>query len=183
LFRDGNKAVANHVEDGRTLRLFLADGLVEGTNTKKQRYVGASRLDAELPYFYEEAPDRNGDLRTVIVFRLIPDGDTDIRDSDRSATGEPVPVPLADLVDVETHTTSTYEQSGSQPATAVRAESELVARYCESDSAQGHAFKRWKIIPPGELRPLFTDPYDQEANELIEAKVSTHLRRRRQANR
>jgi hypothetical protein len=170
LFRDGNKAVANHVEDGRTLRLFLADGLVEGTNTKSQRYVGPFRLDAELPFFYEEAPDRNGDLRTVIVFRLVPDGDTDIRSSDRSATGDPVAVTQANLVDVETHATPTYEQSGSQPVTAVRAESELVARYRKAAAAQGHTFKRWKIVPPGELRPLFTDPYDQSANELIEAK-------------
>jgi 5-methylcytosine-specific restriction protein A len=181
LFRDGNKAVLNHDSNGRTLRLFVADGLIEGSGTKRQRYVGAFRLDTEHRYFYEQAPDRNGDMRTVIVFRLVPEGEVDIRRSDRSATGEPSSVGRAVLVDVEAHEAGTYDQSGSQPATAVRAESELVERYLRSIGTRGHTFKRWKIVPPGEIRPLYTDPYDEASGELIEAKGTATRRAIREA--
>jgi hypothetical protein len=170
LFRQGNKAVAKHERDGKTLRLFVADGVVEGSNTKNQRYIGAFRLDPNQPHLTEEAPDRNGDIRTVMVFRLTPIGEVDARESDRSRTGEPSGDPQVSLVDVEAHETPTYQQAGGQPTTATRVESELVARYKDHQAAEGHTLQRWKIVPPGEIRPLFTDLYDAQANELVEAK-------------
>jgi 5-methylcytosine-specific restriction protein A len=170
LFRDGNKAVANHEQDGRTLRLFVADGVVEGSNTKNHRYIGAFRIDPLQPHLIEEAPDRNGDIRTVIVFRLLPVTDAYVRESDRSQTGEPSGLPQATLVDAEAHETPTYEQAGGQPTTAIRVESELVARYKDHQAGEGQTLRRWKIVPPGEVRPLFTDLYDTHANELLEAK-------------
>jgi 5-methylcytosine-specific restriction protein A len=170
LFREGNKAVANHQQDGRTLRLYKADGVVQGTNTKNQRYIGAFAVDTHRPPYEEEAPDRNGDLRTVIVFRLLPLGDVDIRESDRSPAGEPSSVAQSTIVPIESHDAATFEQPGSEPRTAARVESDLVTRYAEYRARQGTTLIRWRIIPPGELRPLFTDLYDEQANELIEAK-------------
>jgi 5-methylcytosine-specific restriction protein A len=173
LFRDGNKALAHHAEDGRALRLFIADGIVEGTNTKKQRYIGAFQVDPYYPHRQEEAPDRNGDPRTVIVFRLIPAGDVEVRDSDRSSTGEPSDSAHASLVDIESHEASTFEQPGTQPLTAIRVESDLVSRYTVREAAEGRTLKRWRIMPPGELRPIFTDLYDPQSCELVEAKGTT----------
>ncbi|MFF3543747.1 SAV_2336 N-terminal domain-related protein [Streptomyces platensis] len=74
-----NKAILQHAERGRALRIFMADGKVPGSGTKYQRYVGEFTLDATRPYITRQAPDDNGELRNVIVFRLRPSGDV-VRD-------------------------------------------------------------------------------------------------------
>ncbi|MFE3768052.1 hypothetical protein [Streptomyces sp. NPDC059122] len=74
-----NKAILQHAERGRALRVFMADGKVPGSGTKYQRYVGEFTLDATLPYITRQAPDDGGNLRDVIVFRLRPSGDV-VRD-------------------------------------------------------------------------------------------------------
>lgn len=64
---DGNKAIANHKADGRSLRLFVADGVIEGSRAKNQRYVGEFEIDEELPYYMAEAPDKaNLETRSVL---------------------------------------------------------------------------------------------------------------------
>lgn len=67
----GNKAIADHVASGRTLRLFLTLPNSQGPGGKKQRYAGAFAVDSAEPYTYERAPDNEGELRKVIVFRLL----------------------------------------------------------------------------------------------------------------
>jgi hypothetical protein len=65
----GNKAIKNHIEDGRTLRLFegIAGEVV---------YVGEFKLGATDPYYEDSAPPSGGGpLRSVIVFRLDPVGE------------------------------------------------------------------------------------------------------------
>ncbi|MFF4197862.1 hypothetical protein [Nonomuraea sp. NPDC001831] len=88
--RDGNLSIAEHRAQQRVLRVFIADGVVPGTNTKTHRYIGSFELDRERPYFHEEAPDENGEMRTVYVFRLIPIGEVLRRDSDKSLNATPV---------------------------------------------------------------------------------------------
>ncbi|WP_267883226.1 SAV_2336 N-terminal domain-related protein [Streptomyces sp. NRRL S-1868] len=70
-----NKAILHHAENGRALRVFMADGKVRGSATKYQRYIGEFALDQRVPYITRRAPDDNGELRNVIVFRLRPIGD------------------------------------------------------------------------------------------------------------
>ncbi|MER5896961.1 hypothetical protein [Streptomyces sp. NPDC001876] len=62
----GNKAILEHRETGKRLRLFNgARGTV--------RYLGEWTLDAEEPYTKAEAPPSGGgDLRSVILFHLVP---------------------------------------------------------------------------------------------------------------
>ncbi|MEV6765263.1 P-loop NTPase fold protein [Streptomyces sp. NPDC051105] len=78
----GNRAILNHVEAGRSLRVFTATGRVPGSQTKLHRYVGEFKVDVDQPYVLRQMPDSNGDLRKVIVFRLRPAGivDRDGRD-------------------------------------------------------------------------------------------------------
>ncbi|MEU2423080.1 P-loop NTPase fold protein [Streptomyces sp. NPDC007851] len=78
----GNRAVLNHVEAGRSLRVFTATGTVPGSQTKLHRYVGEFKVDADRPYVLRQMPDSNGNQRKVIVFRLRPAGvvDRDGRD-------------------------------------------------------------------------------------------------------
>jgi hypothetical protein len=63
----GNLAILRHAEDGRALRLFKG---VRGV----VRYEGEFILDAEVPSYIGHAPDRNGSIREVIIFRMRPAG-------------------------------------------------------------------------------------------------------------
>ncbi len=171
-YSGGNRSILEHQAAGRALRLFVADGLVPGTGTKRQRYVGEFTL-LDPPYVRAEAPDRNGELRSVYVFRLGPVGDVLRRDEDRSATGVPAPAARVDWVDLEAHNAPSFPTGGSDPGTAERRESDLVARYTMWLEGRGHQCRRARIRPPGELRSLLTDPFDETVPELYEAKGTT----------
>ena len=76
----GNKAILEHAERGKALRIFKG---VRGV----VRYEGEYGLEAVEPRYFAEARDRNGDLRKVVVFRMRPiDG------------GVPVSVAIPDAV-------------------------------------------------------------------------------------
>jgi 5-methylcytosine-specific restriction protein A len=59
----GNRAVRDHQKDGKALLVFLSLGKGEG-----QRFVG--EFVYESHFIQPDIPDRNGDLRNAIVFRL-----------------------------------------------------------------------------------------------------------------
>ena len=171
--KEGNRAIVNHLEDGKALRLFVADGEVEGTSkAKNQLYVGEFQVDPDMPYYIAEAPDVQGEQRTVFVFRLIPVGPVEKRKKDISAESDPSDKTKAQLVEIEAVIAPTFEQKPSEGATAQRKESQLVKRFTDYLKAQGHVVKRWKLLPPGEISPLLTDPYDAHEKELYEAKGS-----------
>jgi hypothetical protein len=59
----GNKAILNHVEEGRSIRLFWGSrGEVE--------YGGEFEIDHIEPWTTEQATSKEGKLRNVILFRL-----------------------------------------------------------------------------------------------------------------
>lgn len=64
LMNHGNKAILQHTDDGRALRVFKG---VRGV----VRYLGEFELD-EDPWYWSVAEDRNHRRRKVIVFRLRP---------------------------------------------------------------------------------------------------------------
>lgn len=66
----GNGAILNHLETGRSLRLFEAAG-PSRSGGKPQRYVGEFHVDPSDPWQFREAPDRVGDQRHVVVFKLV----------------------------------------------------------------------------------------------------------------
>jgi len=71
----GNKAILRHHEDGRSLRLFVADGTLSGRSAKDHLYLGEFEVDDADPYLVERAPDSEQRLRDVFVFRLLPIGE------------------------------------------------------------------------------------------------------------
>jgi hypothetical protein len=183
--RDGNLAVLQHAKDGRSLRLFVADGSEPNSDAKIQRYVGEFMVDEDLTYVTAESPDSGGNTRSVFVYRLRPVGPVLRRGEDASDSGdvkheaetESVLVTAvvdaagsAEPVPVEAVGTSRYEVSGSTSTTAVKWEAELVARYLSHLEKQGHRCVRYRVRPPGELRDLYTDIFDQTENVLYEAK-------------
>jgi hypothetical protein len=181
----GNAAILHHREQGRTLRLFVADGREPGSTAALQRYVGEFAISTTNAYVVAEANDVRGALRTVYVFRLEPVGDVLRRPEDFSASGdvaeeleaaavpvgEAAPSPaVADAVPLEAVKASTYAVAATSGTTATRTEAELVARFQQHLSAGGSSCVRYKLRPPGELRVLYTDLLDETQNVLYEAK-------------
>jgi hypothetical protein len=170
LRRDGNRAILEHQDRGRALRLFVADGMVPGTGQKNHRYLGEFAVDANLPYVLDESPDEDGELRTVFVFRLRPVGESLRRAEDQTTAVDIGGGAAAELVPVEAHQAPEFETKGSMPSTAMRRESELVGRYMKALAKAQHPVRRWKVKPPGELRALLTDIFDETTKELYEVK-------------
>src|SRR4051794_7499171 len=88
LIREGNLAILSHKLEHRALRLFVADGVIKGTQAKNHLYIGEFQTDDTQPYIVEDAPDELGELRTVFVFRLLPVGQTLHRPQDESNIGD-----------------------------------------------------------------------------------------------
>ncbi|HTA05053.1 MAG TPA: hypothetical protein VK774_01700, partial [Solirubrobacteraceae bacterium] len=164
----GNRAILEHRDRGRSLRLFVADGRVEGTAQRNQRYIGEFETDPARPYLLQESPDRHGDARMVFVFRLRPVGESLQREIDTAFSAEESEG-SASLVALEENVETSFPVAAQQGTTATRREGELVDRYVRW-VGPGHNFRRWQLRVPDELRPLLTDIYDETENTLYEAK-------------
>lgn len=166
----GNKAILRHREDKRALEGFAATGA-------DVTYLG----EFELAGVYERDAHETGDdslLRQVIVFRLRPLNAVPFELPHTPVT--PTDVPVIEHVAVEEHHT---ERSFVTPSRDVygleRVEATLVQRYRRYLESTGHIVKRLRIVPPGEVSPLYSDLWDESVRELIEAKGSVtrdHLR-------
>ncbi|WP_217614692.1 hypothetical protein [Cellulomonas sp. GbtcB1] len=156
----GNKSLLDAPALGRSVRLFRSAG-------RYTTYLGEFEL-AQLPYYRADALDRNKETRSVLVFRLIPDGSV-VRDHEDDAdadTSVPEELPV-EASDVDRYAA----ERPDEPREAVRREAKLVARYTAWLSSQGQQTCRHRIPVPGGGY-LFTDVYNKATNELVEAKAS-----------
>jgi hypothetical protein len=162
----GNDAVLRHQEQGRTLRLFKE----VSSRPSKVRYLGKYRLDQAKTHHFDEAPDRRGDPRNVIVFHLCRvDLSPKLDDQERTERESRV-----EEIDLEAHTVETFTRNLGESAEATRHEAELRDRYVEWLKRRGHT-ARSKRIPLSEAGRgvyLTTDLYDVESDELVEVKSS-----------
>lgn len=163
----GNKAV---LQPGRTLRVF------EEVRRSVVRYVGEYRLDATRPYYRADAPDRNGELRSVIVFRLW----SVSAEAGELSTAEPSGQVEVQSIPVESYQTQRFVANPKKgPTEAERREAALVSRYSEWLGKQDRMTSSREIRLPHQARPLYTDFFDDTEGELIEAKGAAsrnHLR-------
>lgn len=158
LFVRGNVALLHHRESKKSLRLF------QGTENSKVRYIGEYAIDSGRPYQFEDAPDRTGKIRRVIVFRLLPFG---------VLAGVPEPLLTVKDVDLDAHKADTFLVSGTGSIKeAERRESMLVRRYADWLENQGHKVKQRTMKAVVHLAPLRSDLLDATADELVEAKAS-----------
>ena len=174
-----NRAVSTHGDGGRALRLLIAVDHVPGTKTQIHEYIGQFDLDPALPFVRADAPDRNNDMRSVIVFRLRPIYATAATATEASATGDVATTTRRALIPLEAHQAEAFDIPASTASTAQRRESELVAAFTAHLISNGHTVRRWRLQPPGSLQPMLTDPYDETSNTLYEAKASatrSHVR-------
>jgi hypothetical protein len=160
-FREGNKAIRDHDVDGRTLRLFRAQG-------PQVTYLGAFTTDADQPYYFTDAPETgSGPLRTVIVFRLRPRGEVLRRETEAMAFAS---APVFTEVPVEAQHQERYQLHPGEPTEAERREAGLVHRYRQHLEQRGATIVRLAIRPEQERRPLYCDLFNKTDHELIEAK-------------
>ncbi|WP_433506052.1 hypothetical protein ACQP04_05915 [Pseudonocardia halophobica] len=157
----GNRAILNHVEDGRTLEGFRA----EGTSVT---YLGEFSL---ADYYFTDAHE-TGDvnvLRQVVVFRLKPGGQVPV-----DLPSLPVPPPSTNTVTKvpteERHTERAHVTPTRDPYEAERREAELVQRYRRALDLDGQTVSRLRVVPAGESAPIYSDLWNETTGELIEAK-------------
>ncbi len=183
LMRSGNQAILDHELAGRALRVFAANGIVAGTaKTKRQLYIGEFRLDSHLSHFVADAPDDNGDPRSVFVFRLRPVDEAFVRADERCPNRAPPTSTRVEEAEVETWTeesevegsyVTSFERKPIESVTSLRREAELVGRYKKHLESQGHEIKSRKIYLTGAVQPLRVDLFDTTTGDLCEAKGST----------
>jgi 5-methylcytosine-specific restriction protein A len=172
---DRNLSVARHVEDGRSLRLFVADGYVGTTKTRRQKYIGEYQIDPINPHRREPGKDKNGATRTVLVFRLIPVNDvlhTELRQMGLVTSTTPLSGGSL-LVPKEVDSTYYFPVKGTDPSVASKIENTLVSKYEAFRGVRNAPMQRWAIRVPGEDTRLLTDIYDASTTTLFEAKASS----------
>lgn len=144
------------------MRLFVSDGYVGKTRTKKRIYVGKFVIDEGHHTSVEDALDNDRQMRTVYVFHLKPVGEAVRRPQDYSAAPMPPKSDaVAEKVPLENHLVSDFEASVSGTVTAEKREQALVDNFQEVPIARGHELSRWKITPPESTRPLYGDLFDE----------------------
>lgn len=166
-----NGSVLGHEAANRPLRLFIADGYVGKTKTRFQRYIGQFRIDPLGPASWQPALDSSGIVRQVLIFHLLPVGETALRELDQEGGASPT-LTVARMVPPEVDDSIFYETSGSEPTTASRLESGLVQSFRAWLGHPSYAVKRWAIRVPGARSPLLSDIYDTTTKTLYEAKSS-----------
>lgn len=177
----GNRAVLQHVDDGRALRVFKATGqTVAGTGIMQHRYIGIFELDAEQPYVVRQVPNRKGIERRVIVFRLRPAGPVDRRPEDTippsdntSAVIVRADVTTSAIVEPENNKKTRSARSAAPRTDVERREARLSDRFQELMEGKGRPMKRFQLRVEGSASPLVTDLYDETDHVLYELKGST----------
>jgi hypothetical protein len=168
----GNKAILQHREDGRTLEGFAASG-------RDVTYLG----EFELADIYERDAHETDDkdtLRKVIVFRLSPLNPIPI-DLPRAPITPSAEATVETVAVEEQHTERSFVSPDREPYEFERTEAALVHRYRRHLQTQGHTVTRLRVVPRGEVAPLYSDLWDETTLELIEAKGNVTRDQLRQA--
>jgi hypothetical protein len=159
----GNAAILRHAEEGRALRLF------QGARGEVQ-YLGEFEVDG---WYETDAPETGGGpIRKVIVFRLRP---IDIEPQAPDSTLPEVSRggPSVEAVPVEEqYTERALVDPSREPYEAERREAKLVRALRDHLRSIGHKVVRYRILPEGELKPLYADLFDETSKVLVEAKGS-----------
>jgi hypothetical protein len=175
-----NGRIKDHVEEGRTLHVFAADGTQPKTNTKRQRYIGQFRIDQEDPFSYRLARNKDKKTRWVIVFRLRPV--TEIKPLPQDII-KPLPEvevlhaptkrPKVTAVATEKNKNKTASRAATRKTTIRRREAELCEEFESFLDDYKHEVHRFQIRDAELSSSLLTDPYDATDHVLYEAKGTT----------
>lgn len=158
----GNKAILEHREKGRSLRLFE-----EASKKTFVRYLGEFELGNQQPG-YRVSPDREGNERKVLVFHLSPVGKTKIRTrldkTKKSAT--------VTFQEPEKNISHSHERSTQSSTTiATRREAQLQNRYFQFLKNKGKEVGTVQISIPESNAPLRADLVNKTDFQVIEVKA------------
>ena len=163
---DGNRDILEHQQQKRSLQVFASTA--KGVVTRLGEFV----LDEKEPHYTTDAPDADGVLRTVIMFRLRP-VNQEAPEPKNTAVPSPASSSQVEDVEVEQHNVEHMTVSSSgKSRQSERREAKLVKAYRHYLQSQGHTVLRKKILPEGEVQALYTDLYDVTDKLLIEAKAT-----------
>ena len=160
----GNKALLEHRKKGRSLRLFE-----ESDRNTFVRYIGEFELGNGEPE-EKRAPDKNGTERNVLVFHLLPVGQT------KQLTKKAKVVQSASVTwqDPERNTGDSHtRQINASTTIATRQEAQLQNRYVEFLKNKGFEVGTCTISIPESNAPLRVDLVDRTNQKLIEVKAGT----------
>lgn len=94
----------------------------------------------------------------------------------------PTPQSRTEVVAVEENNTERAFVTPDRAAYELeRREAALVKRYQQYLESEGYEVGRLRILPPGELRPLYSDLWNTTTKDLVEAKSSVTRDRIREA--
>lgn len=160
----GNKAIIEHRKKGRALRLF------ESAEKKTfVRYVGEFELADAEPEI-RRAPDANGDERDVLVFHLVPVGQTKkLTKKNKEVQSATVTWQNPERNTGDSHT----RQITASTTIATRQEAQLQNRYIEFLRNQGNEVGTYTISIPESNAPLRVDLVDRTNRRIIEVKAGT----------
>lgn len=171
-FVSGNKAIITHTARGMTLRVFEA---VPGTSQKggkPQRYLGSFRVDPDAPWRREESLDREGEPRTVLVFRLLPIA-AETPTNVKTLSDTPATAPSQEFLPPENNIVKDYDVAARKGSTARRREAELMTEVEDFLLARGHKVGRLRLTVPASSVQLLTDTFDSSSGVLYEVKASS----------
>jgi hypothetical protein len=159
----GNKAIRDHTLSQRELHLFQAAG-----KGKPISYIGEFRYE---DHYDADAPETGGGpIRRVIIFRLRP-----VADVLQKPQGQVKKAKVDSIQEVPVESCNT-EKAVVEPSRELyeseRVEAKLVQKFITWSRRAGREYKRFRIVPRGEAKPIFSDLYCKENNQLIEAKGS-----------
>jgi hypothetical protein len=168
----GNRAIRDHVEEGRDLHLFEAHG-TELEYIGEFRYHDDYQADAPAARYSSASDEADEDegptLRKVIVFRL--EASEGAEPGPQRARLDRLGAEKVKEVPVEQSLTESMLVRGRrEPYEAERREQRLVRSLAEHVENAGHDVCRLQFLPDGEAAPLFCDLYDKTTNTLYESK-------------
>ncbi|MFF2845539.1 restriction endonuclease [Streptomyces sp. NPDC058001] len=160
----GNKAILNHAVEHRGIYLF------ESVSKGVVAYRGQYELPSEDAWYRAEARDRDGDMRSVIIFKLRPCTPGEQTHEPRISHMPAATTTVTDVAPEQFIATRSSQTPNRKPTTAHRRESALLSSYTKHLTKRGHQVCRKKITPRGERDSLFTDLFNLSENLLVEAK-------------
>jgi hypothetical protein len=163
-FANGNKALLDSQQDGRTIRLFRTSGTLA-------TYVGSYNLGTP-PYVLRDAIDAEGNNRTIIVFNLEPLATLDNEGSMITNASKPAGRSLVSWKPLdETDYYIVTEAKELEEKTASRIEFQLQNSFGLWLQSQGHVVSRLTLkIGDTSISP---DLFDETSNMIVEAKKSS----------
>ncbi|MDQ0776993.1 hypothetical protein QF026_005459 [Streptomyces aurantiacus] len=170
-----NNAILHHVDDGKSLRLFMAAGKdpSSGSAAKLQRYLGEFELDFKHPYTVREADDPEGNRRLIIVFRLRPKGIVQHIPEDAITPAETTQVQqvsaavtASSMVEPPSKGASESRRSAQPSTIAEHRKTQLLDEYLRFLEEQQHKVFAYQIKIAGTRSVLKTDLYDSTHHVL-----------------